>query len=192
MSIIHRIMVSEIKILKQCSYKYYKILKFLQVRSWGLLLCKWHSPSYRKVEENVFKSTLHRFGCTSWYQTDLIFILHLVYNSYAIINNYWPYIFLGNGVQDAYSLSRSVFTLSFHKYEPGFYPGTGSIDDIGTQGGIGYTCNFPLHAAYSDDTMEYAFERLVRYKKEVLFINNLERISHLNKVTFNVKKLCKN
>lgn len=53
-----------------------------------------------------------------------------------------------------------MFTLSFHKFEPGFYPGTGDINDIGMQDGTGYSCNLPLHAAYSDNTMEYAYEKL--------------------------------
>lgn len=74
----------------------------------------------------------------------------------------------GNGVQDAYNLSKSVFTLSFHKFEPGFYPGTGSIDDIGTQGGTGYSCNFPLHAGYGNNTLEYAFERSEWCKQQFL------------------------
>ncbi|CAG9791422.1 unnamed protein product [Diatraea saccharalis] len=66
----------------------------------------------------------------------------------------------GNGVQDAYNLSKSVFTLSFHKYEPGFYPGTGGLDDIGLLSGKGYSCNFPLHAWYSDETIDYAFGQI--------------------------------
>lgn len=70
-----------------------------------------------------------------------------------------PMSFSGNGVQDAYDLSKSVFTLSFHKYEPGFYPGSGSIDDIGTLNGKGYACNFPFQGLYTDDTFVYAFDR---------------------------------
>ncbi|XP_063541419.1 histone deacetylase 8-like [Cydia strobilella] len=66
----------------------------------------------------------------------------------------------GNGVQDAYNLSKSVFTLSIHKFEPGFYPGTGDIDDIGNLAGKGYACNMPLHALYSDDTLEYVFGKV--------------------------------
>ncbi|XP_046963938.1 histone deacetylase 8-like isoform X1 [Vanessa cardui] len=64
----------------------------------------------------------------------------------------------GNGVQDAYNLSKSVFTLSFHKYEPGFYPGSGKIEDIGRLNGKGYACNIPFHALYSDDTFVNAFD----------------------------------
>ncbi|XP_013189653.2 histone deacetylase 8 [Amyelois transitella] len=64
----------------------------------------------------------------------------------------------GNGVQDAFNLSKTVFTLSFHKFEPGFYPGTGSIDDVGSLTGKGYCANLPFHGAYSDDSIQYAFE----------------------------------
>ncbi|RVE50290.1 hypothetical protein evm_005125 [Chilo suppressalis] len=66
----------------------------------------------------------------------------------------------GNGVQDAYNLSKSVFTLSFHKFEPGFYPGTGGLEDIGVLTGKGYSCNFPLQAWYSDGTIEYVFRQI--------------------------------
>lgn len=65
----------------------------------------------------------------------------------------------GNGVQDAYNISKTVFTLSIHKHEPGFYPGTGDLDDIGSGTGKGYTCNLPLHGYYSDETLEYVFEK---------------------------------
>jgi histone deacetylase 8 len=64
-------------------------------------------------------------------------------------------------VQDAYNLSKTVFTLSFHKHEPGFYPGTGGIDDIGTLSGKGYSCNFPLQAWYSDETVTHIFGEYV-------------------------------
>ncbi|CAH4027703.1 unnamed protein product [Pieris brassicae] len=66
----------------------------------------------------------------------------------------------GNGVQDAYNLSNSVFTLSIHKYEPGFYPGTGSVEEVGNLTGKGYTCNIPLHESYNDETMEYVFGKV--------------------------------
>ena len=35
------------------------------------------------------------------------------------------------GVQDAFYFQEDVFTLSFHAYEKGFYPGTGSHTEIG-------------------------------------------------------------
>jgi hypothetical protein len=37
----------------------------------------------------------------------------------------------GDAVQDAFANTDRVFTLSFHKYEQGFYPGTGCVTDNG-------------------------------------------------------------
>ncbi|KAK6463520.1 histone deacetylase [Scheffersomyces coipomensis] len=34
----------------------------------------------------------------------------------------------GNGVENAYKLSKNVFTCSIHRYDIGFYPGTGSLE----------------------------------------------------------------
>lgn len=37
----------------------------------------------------------------------------------------------GDGVEEAFAYTPSVTTISFHLYEPGFFPGTGSLTDIG-------------------------------------------------------------
>ncbi|KAM3964001.1 histone deacetylase 8 [Aphomia sociella] len=102
-----------------------------------------------------------RFGAEGFcYVNDIVLAIETLKPKFPKILYIDLDIHHGNGVQDAYNLSKSVFTLSFHKYEPGFYPGTGSVDDIGTFTGKGYTCNFPLHASYSDDTMEYVFQQV--------------------------------
>ncbi|CAH2052069.1 unnamed protein product, partial [Iphiclides podalirius] len=38
--------------------------------------------------------------------------------------------------------------------------GSGGIDDIGTMSGYGYKCNFPLHAFYTDKTLDFAFGKV--------------------------------
>ncbi|XP_059051772.1 histone deacetylase 8-like [Achroia grisella] len=102
-----------------------------------------------------------RFGAEGFcYVNDIVLAIETLKLKFSKILYIDLDIHHGNGVQDAYNLSKSVFTLSFHKYEPGFYPGTGSIDDVGSLTGQGYTCNFPLHASYSDDTLEYAFQEV--------------------------------
>eukprot|EP01134_Creolimax_fragrantissima_P006284 CFRG6284T1 len=50
----------------------------------------------------------------------------------------------GDGVQEAFKTSPTVLTISLHKYAPGFYPGTGDIDDIGINSGKYYSVNIPL------------------------------------------------
>ncbi|XP_075983720.1 histone deacetylase 8-like [Anticarsia gemmatalis] len=103
----------------------------------------------------------HRFGAEGFcYVNDIVIAIEKLKKKFPKVLYIDLDVHHGNGVQDAYSISKSVFTLSFHKYEPGFYPGTGGIDDIGSFGGTGYSCNVPLHAAYSDDTMEFVFEKV--------------------------------
>lgn len=49
----------------------------------------------------------------------------------------------GNGVENAFAYSRRIFTVSFHQHQPGFYPGSGSVNDCGHGNGKGYCINFP-------------------------------------------------
>ncbi|XP_055314156.1 histone deacetylase 8-like [Sitodiplosis mosellana] len=49
----------------------------------------------------------------------------------------------GNGVENAFAYTRRVFTVSFHQFQPGFFPGTGNVDDCGHGIGKGYCVNFP-------------------------------------------------
>lgn len=103
----------------------------------------------------------HRFGAEGFcYINDVVLAIEQLKKKFPKILYIDLDVHHGNGVQDAYNISKSVFTLSIHKYEPGFYPGTGGVDDIGAFGGKGYACNVPLHAGYSDNTLECAFERV--------------------------------
>ncbi|CAN7938674.1 unnamed protein product [Ixodes hexagonus] len=58
----------------------------------------------------------------------------------------------GDGVQDAFSATDKVATVSFHQYEPCFYPGTGGVADVGIGRGRGYSVNVPLRSGVSDST----------------------------------------
>lgn len=49
----------------------------------------------------------------------------------------------GDGVEEAFYLSDRVMTLSFHKFGD-YFPGTGSLDDIGIGKGKFRAMNFPL------------------------------------------------
>ncbi|CAB3220477.1 unnamed protein product [Arctia plantaginis] len=103
----------------------------------------------------------NRFGAEGFcYVNDVVIAIEKLRKKFSKVLYIDLDVHHGNGVQDAYNISKSVFTLSFHKYEPGFYPGTGGLNDIGTLSGTGYSCNMPLHAGYTDDTMEYAFEKV--------------------------------
>lgn len=55
----------------------------------------------------------------------------------------------GDGVEEAFYTTDRVMTVSFHKYGD-FFPGTGSIDDIGCEEGKYYSVNFPFNEGCTD------------------------------------------
>ena len=55
----------------------------------------------------------------------------------------------GDGVEEAFYTTDRVFTVSFHKFGD-FFPGTGSIKDIGIKQGKYYTLNVPLRDGMND------------------------------------------
>lgn len=50
-------------------------------------------------------------------------------------------------------------TLSFHQFEPGFYPGSGSLEDIGTGNGKLYSINVPYKSGIKDEYYIQMFKR---------------------------------
>jgi len=54
-------------------------------------------------------------------------------------------------------------TLSLHLLEPGFFPCTGLLDDIGSDEGQFYTVNVPLKAGFSDKSLISIFDRFASY-----------------------------
>lgn len=63
-------------------------------------------------------------------------------------------------------------TASFHKFGD-FFPGTGSVDDIGVGPGKYYSVNFPLNDGVDDFTFEMSFkpvmnEIFARFKPEAV------------------------
>lgn len=51
-------------------------------------------------------------------------------------------------------------TFSLHKFEPGFYPATGSLNNVGEGNGKFYTINVPLKSGITDENYFKIFERL--------------------------------
>ncbi|HLH76385.1 MAG TPA: histone deacetylase [Candidatus Binataceae bacterium] len=65
----------------------------------------------------------------------------------------------GNGTQEIFYSSKRVLYVSLHQYP--FYPGTGALDDIGVDEGLGYTINLPFPAGCGDGDYLAAFDRIV-------------------------------
>jgi acetoin utilization deacetylase AcuC-like enzyme len=65
----------------------------------------------------------------------------------------------GNGIQDIFYDSPEVLYFSTHQYP--FYPGTGTLDEIGYGPGAGYTVNAPMPATFGDNEYLRVFDELL-------------------------------
>ena len=79
----------------------------------------------------------------------------------------------GNGTQEIYSNDPSVLNLSFHQDGNTLYPGTGAIDYIGKEKGLGYTINLPMPPGTGSKGYIYAFDEIVpkitkQFKPEII------------------------
>jgi len=63
----------------------------------------------------------------------------------------------GDGVEEAFLTSNRVLTASFHKFGGGFFPGTGSVHNVGSGEGSHYALNAPLRDGITDDAYASLF-----------------------------------
>ena len=55
-----------------------------------------------------------------------------------------------------------MLTLSIHRHEPGFFPGTGGVQDIGFGRGRFHAVNLPLREGVDDAMFTHVFDRIFR------------------------------
>ncbi|KAJ1679495.1 histone deacetylase [Spiromyces aspiralis] len=67
----------------------------------------------------------------------------------------------GDGVQEAFYATDRVMTVSFHKYNGDFFPGTGAIDELGRDLGKYYTMNVPLQDGIDDSSYIQLFRNIM-------------------------------
>jgi histone deacetylase 1/2 len=65
----------------------------------------------------------------------------------------------GDGVEEAFYLTNRVMTLSFHRFGD-FFPGTGSITDVGEEEGKYYSMNVPLKKGIDDENYVRVFKKV--------------------------------
>jgi len=66
----------------------------------------------------------------------------------------------GDGVEEAFYTTDRVMTCSFHKFGD-YFPGTGSIQDIGHEQGKYYSLNVPLRDGVDDESFEHLFKTII-------------------------------
>lgn len=79
----------------------------------------------------------------------------------------------GDGVEEAFLTSDRVLTLSFHKFDGAFFPGTGSLENVGHSIGKYYSVNVPLKDGIRDEPFKSLFRPIVNsiitiYKPECI------------------------
>ncbi len=67
----------------------------------------------------------------------------------------------GDGVQAAFYGDPRVLTISVHESGAYLFPGTGSVEEMGSGAGIGTSINVPLPPRAGDDAILQAMERIV-------------------------------
>ncbi|ANB13365.1 histone deacetylase HOS2 [Sugiyamaella lignohabitans] len=67
----------------------------------------------------------------------------------------------GDGVQEAFYASDRVMTLSLHKYNGEYFPGTGNYDEIGAGNGKHYSLNVPLQDGIDDESYIRLFKSIL-------------------------------
>ncbi|KAK9457926.1 hypothetical protein V1511DRAFT_519847 [Dipodascopsis uninucleata] len=60
----------------------------------------------------------------------------------------------GDGVEAAFAHSNRVMCVSLHRYDAGFFPGTGQLQYIGKGRGQYYTLNLPMKSGLCDSTLK--------------------------------------
>lgn len=67
----------------------------------------------------------------------------------------------GDGVEEAFYTTDRVMTVSFHKYGD-YFPGTGSLDDVGYLKGKNYSVNIPLKDGIADESYHSIFKPVIK------------------------------
>jgi acetoin utilization deacetylase AcuC-like enzyme len=80
----------------------------------------------------------------------------------------------GNGTQKTFYSDRRVLYFSTHQYP--YYPGTGSLREIGTGQALGYTVNVPLSPGAGNGTFVSAFRNILApiaqaFKPELILVS---------------------
>ncbi|MFX0063607.1 MAG: acetoin utilization protein AcuC [Candidatus Hermodarchaeota archaeon] len=80
----------------------------------------------------------------------------------------------GDGVQDIFYNDPNVLTISIHELSTFFFPGTGYINETGTDEGEGFSVNIPVPPGTYDDAYYKAFQELVppiwrRFDPDIVF-----------------------
>eukprot|EP00092_Neocalanus_flemingeri_P032497 GFUD01035344.1.p1 GENE.GFUD01035344.1~~GFUD01035344.1.p1 ORF type:complete len:395 (+),score=158.33 GFUD01035344.1:106-1185(+) len=91
------------------------------------------------------------------YVNDVVLAVHRLQERFRRILYIDLDVHHGDGVENAFSATDKVVTFSIHKYEPGYFPGTGDLADTGTGRGRHHSINIPLQEGVTDQMYRHVF-----------------------------------
>jgi len=94
------------------------------------------------------------------YVNDIVLAIHKLQSCFKRILYIDIDVHHGDAVEDAFSSTSRVVTLSLHKQEPGFFPGTGFAQDIGYGKGKYHSINVPLKSGIDDKSYCTIFDQV--------------------------------
>lgn len=86
------------------------------------------------------------------YVNDIVIAIHKLQEKFQRVLYVDLDVHHGNGVQNAFEYSDKVLTVSLHKKSPGFYPGSGSLEEIGRGAGKFFSLNVPFFEGVGDES----------------------------------------
>ena len=95
------------------------------------------------------------------YVNDIVLAIHKLQTAFKKILYIDLDVHHGDGVEEAFSSTNRVVTFSIHKYEAGYFPGTGSLTDTGSGRGQHHTINVPLQEGVTDKMYTEIFAALL-------------------------------
>merc|ERR1719384_1142632 len=95
------------------------------------------------------------------YVNDIVLAIHKLQSKFKKILYIDLDVHHGGGVEEAFSSTNRVATFSIHKYEAGYFPGTGALTDVGTGRGLYHSINVPLKEGVTDQMYTEIFSALL-------------------------------
>ncbi|EJU05903.1 histone deacetylase [Dacryopinax primogenitus] len=95
------------------------------------------------------------------YVNDIVLAIQHLLRKYARVLYIDIDIHHGDGVEEAFYNTNRVLTVSFHKYNGEFFPGTGKLDDNGSGLGKHFALNVPLKDGIDDESYVTMFRAVM-------------------------------
>lgn len=99
--------------------------------------------------------------------TGLCYVNDAVLGLLQLVNHFERVMYIdidihhGDGTEEAFKYSKQVLTISCHMHDPGFFPGSGAIDEVGEGKAQFFTLNVPFREGVVDTQYIHIFDSII-------------------------------